>query len=94
MTENGSASAEATGLEFPCRYPVKVMAQAGAEARADVLATVARHADFSPDEDVRTRSSRNGRYEGLTITVSARSRGQLEQLYADLRELDAVKMML
>ena len=81
-------------LDFPCRYPVKVMASAGPEARAEILAAVARHAEFSSTEDVRIRPSRNGRYEGLTITVSASSRDQLEAVYAELRELEAVKMML
>ena len=81
-------------LDFPCRYPVKVMASAGAQARADILAAVARHAEFCEREDVRIRPSRNGRYEGLTITVSATSRDQLEALYAELRALEAVKMML
>lgn len=94
MADQDSRPEEAAGLVFPCRYPVKVMARAGAEARTAVLATVARHAEFSRTNDVRSRTSRNGRYEGLTVTVSVRSRDQLEALYADLRKLDAVKMML
>lgn len=94
MTEKLPQSDEAAGLVFPCRYPVKVMARAGTQTRRAVLATVGRHAEFSEAHDVRSRVSRNGRYEGLTVTVSARSRDQLEALYADLRKLDAVKMML
>lgn len=83
-----------SGLDFPCRYPVKVMTESGADARRAVLAAVADHAEFSISEDVRYRPSRNGRFESITITVQAESREQLEALYAGLRRLDAVKMML
>lgn len=87
-------SDQPAGLSFPCRYPVKVMTESGEQVRRDVLAAVAVHAEFSPGEDVRFRPSRNGRFESITVTVQAESREQLEALYAELRRLDAVKMML
>ena len=80
------------GLTFPCRYPVKVMAERG--ARSAVLAVVGRHANFSETEDVRLRPSRHGRFEAITVTVSVETRARLEALYADLDRLDPVKMML
>ncbi|TVS13455.1 MAG: DUF493 domain-containing protein [Wenzhouxiangella sp.] len=83
-----------TGLEFPCRYPIKVMAATGPQVRDQVLAVVAAHAEFSAAEDVRCRPSRNGRFESITVTVQIESRARLEALYADLGRLDAVKMML
>lgn len=92
MTDPTTRAGEPQGLVFPCQYPVKVMSEAG--AKKTILALVERHAEFRPDEDVRTRPSRNGRFESITVTVEAQSREQLEGLYADLRRLEVVKMML
>ncbi len=92
MTNQASAGAKPEGLVFPCQYPVKVMCDAG--AKATILALVERHAECCPDQAVTIRPSRNGRFEAITVTVEAQSRQQLEGLYADLRELDVVKMML
>lgn len=82
------------GLSFPCLYPVKAMIRSGEAARQQVLALASQHAPFDPQQDVRTRPSRNGRFESLTITVSVDSREQLERLYTELRALDAVVMTL
>ncbi len=84
----------AGGLEFPCDYPVKAMVRTGPDAHDQVLEAVARHATLSDADTVRVRASRNGRFESLTITVKADSRDQLERVYAELRALDVVVMML
>ena len=92
MTDVSADRPQPHGLSFPCHYPVKVMVASG--GRAAVLSVVGRHADFSPSRDVRSRSSRNGRFEAITVTVAVETRAQLEALYADLNGVDAVKMML
>ena len=92
MTDPTAKGEQPEGLVFPCQYPVKVMSEAG--AKKTILALVERHVEFCADQGVRTRPSRNGRFEAITVTVEAQSREQLERLYADLRQLDAVKMML
>jgi len=92
MTEDPSGVEEPAGLTFPCRYPVKVMIESG--ARSAVLDVVARHVESSSTGDIRTRPSRTGRYESITVDVDVQTRHQLEALYADLQCLDAVKMML
>jgi putative lipoic acid-binding regulatory protein len=82
------------GLEFPCNYPVKVMADSTPTARREILAVIAAHTEFCSTSDVRYRAGRNGRFESITITVRAESREQLEGLYQALRDLQVVKMML
>ncbi len=81
-------------LEFPCRYPVKAMVRTSAAARTAVLGAVARHSPFSHARDVRIRPSRNGQFESITVTITAVSREHLERIYAEVRALDAVLMML
>ncbi len=86
--------ADNTPLEFPCTFPVKAMVRTGEQGREAVLETVARHAEFSSRHDVRSRASRNGRFESITIEVRATSREHLETIYAEVRELDVVVMVL
>jgi uncharacterized protein len=81
-------------LEFPCRYPIKAMVYSSEHARRAVLEAVAEHSEFSEQNDVRARPSRNGRFESITVTVTARSREHLETIYAEVRALDDVVMML
>ncbi|TVQ28483.1 MAG: DUF493 domain-containing protein [Wenzhouxiangella sp.] len=89
MTEENTG-----GLEFPCTYPVKAMVRTGPGVREQILETVGRHANLSESEDVRIRPSRTGRYESVTVTVTADSRDHLERIYTELRALDVVVMML
>ncbi len=81
-------------LEFPCRWPVKAMVEAGEDSLRQVLGAIRRHAILPAEHDVSIRPSRHGRYESITITIEAQSRSHLEAIYTDLRALDVVKMTL
>ncbi|AKS40623.1 YbeD family protein [Wenzhouxiangella marina] len=87
-------TSENTPLEFPCDFPIKAMIRTSEAARDAVLSVVEEHVEIHRGRDVRSRASRNGRYESLTISVRVDSRDQLERIYADVRALDAVLMML
>jgi len=81
-------------LAFPCRYPVKAMTHAGKEATEQVL-TALSGAGVKPDrERITIRASRNGRFQSITIEIHARSREELETVYARLQHLDVVVMTL
>jgi len=81
-------------LTFPCIFPLKVMGRREdgfAQAVSDV---VRRHApDFHP-ETLEMRTSKNGRYLSLTVTLNARSREQLDALYSELSKHPMVMMVL
>lgn len=81
-------------IEYPCAFPIKVM---GAQVAGfeDAIVTVARH--FDPQFDASTverRPSSSGNYLGLTITVTATSREQLDELYRTLSTHPMVKVVL
>ena len=81
-------------IEYPCRFPIKVMG-AMVDGFADALAEVAR--EFDPDFDAATmelRPSKGGNYLGVTITVTATSREQLDGLYLRLTGHPMVKIVL
>jgi len=81
-------------IEFPCRYPVKVMGDACEGFQQDVLAIFQRHAPGVAEEHVSARPSAKGNYIALTVIIEATGVEQLEILFADLKRLDTVKLVL
>ena len=87
-------SREESLIPFPSAFPVKVM---GARVDGFVEAVVAVARRFDPDFDattVQTRESSGGRYLGITVTVTATSREQLDELYRTLSTHPMVKVVL
>ncbi len=81
-------------IEYPCDFPIKVMG-AHVEGFAEAVVHVARQFDpgFDP-ATVEHRPSKGGNYLGLTITVRATSRTQLDELYRTLSTHPMVKIVL
>ena len=81
-------------LTFPCVFPIKVMGRREDGFAQVVTDIVLRHApDFHP-ETIEMRSSKNGRYLSLTVTLNAKSREQLDALYSELSRHPMVLMVL
>ena len=81
-------------IEYPSRFPIKVM---GAHVEGFVEAIVMVAQNFDPEFDAATveqRPSKGGNYLGLTITVTATSREQLDELYRTLTTHPMVKVVL
>ena len=81
-------------IQYPTPFPIKVM---GAEAEGFVAAIthVARQFDPAFDETtIELRDSKGGNYLGITITVTATSREQLDELYRTLTTHPMVKVVL
>lgn len=81
-------------IEYPSRFPIKVMG-AHVEGFVEAIVMVARQ--FDPEFDASTvehRPSKGGNYLGLTITVTATSREQLDELYRTLTTHPMVKVVL
>ena len=81
-------------IDYPCAFPIKVM---GAHVEGFVEAVVAVARQFDPGFDpssVTLRPSRAGNYLGVTITVTATSREQLDELYRTLSTHPMVRVVL
>jgi putative lipoic acid-binding regulatory protein len=81
-------------IEYPSQFPIKVM---GLKADGLVHAVTQIAKQFDPDFDASTialRDSRAGNYLGITITVTATSREQLDDLYRALSGHPMVKVVL
>ena len=81
-------------MEFPCEFPLKVMGDSGEAFREAVLTIVERHVPDVDPSRVEARESRSGKYTSLTIPFTAESRAQLDALYQELTDCEAVKVAL
>jgi putative lipoic acid-binding regulatory protein len=81
-------------IEYPSQFPIKVM---GLKAEGYVHAVTHIAHQFDPAFDASTielRESKGGKYLGVTITVTATSREQLDELYRTLSTHPMVKVVL
>lgn len=79
-------------MEFPTRFPLKVMGRDEGDFETLVVEIVNRH--IAGELDVRTRPSRGGRFIAVTVTFEAHSKDQLDALYRELTDHDKVLMAL
>jgi hypothetical protein len=81
-------------IEYPSLFPIKVMG-AKVDGLVHTITTIAQQ--FDPGFDARTvelRESKGGNYLGVTITITATSREQLDELYRTLSTHPMVKVVL
>ena len=81
-------------IEFPCDYPIKVIADNHDEARGLVMDVMQRHAAPLAENCVSERLSHEGRFMSMTITITATGVEQLESIHVDLKATGVVKMVL
>jgi hypothetical protein len=81
-------------IEYPSQFPIKVM---GLKVDGFVHAITQVAKQFDPSFDASTielRDSSAGNYLGITITITATSREQLDELYRTLSSHPMVKVVL
>jgi len=81
-------------IVYPSQFPIKVMG-----IKVDGLVHAMTHIaeQFDPAFDSRTielRESKGGKYLGITLTITATSREQLDELYRTLSTHPMVKVVL
>ena len=81
-------------IEYPSQFPIKVMG-----LKVDGLVAAITHVahQFDPAFDASTmelRESSGGKYLGVTVTITATSRAQLDELYRTLSTHPMVKVVL
>lgn len=87
-------SNEETYLEFPCDFPIKAMGVADSDFEALVVSLVRKHAPDLGEAAVKSRDSKGGKYLSVTVTVTATSKEQLDNIYLELNASERVVMTL
>lgn len=81
-------------LDYPNRFPLKVLGKKSVEFEAIVVALVKARCPQNEHIEVSKRESKKGKYVALTLTFTAHSQQQIEDIYGDLYDCDDVSMSL
>ena len=81
-------------LEFPCEFPIKIMGRDEAEFRRVAVDLVEKHAGRIADDAIRTSSSSAGNFLSITVTITATSQEQLDNIYRELTDHELVLVAL
>jgi putative lipoic acid-binding regulatory protein len=81
-------------ITYPSQFPIKVMGLK-VDGLVGAITQITRHFDPTFDAaSVELRESSGGKYLGVTVTVTATSREQLDELYRTLSTHPMVKIVL
>ncbi|MCI3952536.1 MAG: hypothetical protein K0R53_2034 [Burkholderiales bacterium] len=85
---------QATLIEYPCDFPIKILGHTRAGFAQAVLEVVQRHAPDFDGASLEMKASKRGKYLSVTCVIRARSREQLDALYRELCDHPMVVMVL
>ena len=92
--ESSKVETEAPKIEFPCLYPIKIIGIAGPTFQSTVIETVERHTGSIDGELIKAKPSKQSNYLSITVTIAATGEDQLRSIFADLKAIDSVKLVL
>jgi len=80
-------------LDFPCCYQFKAMGLSGECFKRAIIAAVDKHVAV-PEDAVRCRPSGKGTYQSVSVLVTLHNYEQLTDIYAEMRQVDDLKLLL
>jgi putative lipoic acid-binding regulatory protein len=82
-------------IEFPCAdYPIKVLGDAGNELQTLVIEVVERHAPGFDRTRITVSQSSKGRFQSITVWITATGESQLRSINDELRFNKITKMVM
>jgi putative lipoic acid-binding regulatory protein len=81
-------------IEYPSDFPIKVMGPTHDAFAPTIIEVVTAHDPTFHEGRLEVRPSSKGAYTGLTVTVRATSREQLDKLYTELSAHPMVKIVM
>ena len=85
---------EESAIEFPCAFPIKMMGRDSPEFRTTARRLIENHVGPIADEAIQVNLSGKGNFVSVTVTVTATSQQQLDDIYRDVSGHDDVLMAL
>jgi len=85
---------EAPHIEYPCRYPIKVIGEDVDDYSNAIIRIIRVHAPDLKDEDISFRPSRHGKYLAVNVIIVAHGEKQIEAIFNDLKASGRTAMML
>ncbi len=81
-------------IVFPCDYPIKVVGDTRPDFQEDLFEVFVRHDPTMTISKVSRKYSREGKYVSITFMMLATSERQIKALFADLKTIESVKLVL
>jgi putative lipoic acid-binding regulatory protein len=81
-------------IEFPCDYPIKVLARTADDLHEAIFEVFEQHSPGFDRDSVTARASSKRTFTSLTITIIATGPDQLEALHQSLLATGRVKMVI
>ena len=99
QSDNGKSTdeipvGEESCMTFPCQFPIKAMGKDAELVERTLVDAVQKHAPDSPRDQISRRESRTGKYNAVTITITADNKEQLDKIYRDLSDSEHITMAL
>lgn len=91
MTDKTQAE---TAFEFPCSFPIKIMANPNQGVEELIIETLKQHVDNPESIEFTIRESKTGKYVSITARFTATSKQQLDTLYNIFSSHSDVHMVL
>jgi len=85
---------EESVIEFPCAFPIKMMGRDTPEFRATARSLIEGHVGPVAEDSIKSNLSGKGNFVSITITVTATSQQQLDDIYREVSAHDDVLMAL
>lgn len=81
-------------IEFPCDYPIKVLGEADSRFHEHVFLVMDKYAPGFDRSNISVRDSSKGRWQSMTVTITATGTSQLSDIFEALKSNPRVKMVL
>jgi len=81
-------------LTFPCQFPIKVMGLNSDNFENQIFMIANQHVGNLGEAAIKSRPSSSAKYLSVTVTITATSRKQLDNLYRAFNKHPDVKMVL
>lgn len=83
-----------TLLEFPCEFGIKAMGESSDNFDTIVVSIVRQHVKDIAEGAITTKQSSGGKFTSVTVNFQATSKAQLDAIYRQLSDHEAVKYIL
>ena len=83
-----------TLFEFPCQFPIKIMANPEKETTEFILSVFEKYVSDYDKIDFKIKESKTGKYISITATFEAQSKDQLDSIYKEISGHSEVHMVL
>jgi putative lipoic acid-binding regulatory protein len=83
-----------TLFEFPCQFPIKIMANPQKSTMDFILNVFEKNVPEYDSIDFKIRESKTGKYISITATFTAKNKEQLDTIYSEISSHPEVHMTL